>query len=180
MIKLLKRKAKRAFTLIELVVVIAVIAILAGVSVAAYFGVTESAKNSAAEQEATQLVTLVGVVATDGETFDADEEKYKLTYSSSGLKIEATTNNLDHNDVVTVFDYIYFKGSEGEYTDEDNRFDGTHASLTVYGKVDDSNLKIATITGFNYTLTSGGSNTTGLSASFTEANKGNPILAKAA
>ena len=46
------KKAKKGFTLVELVVVIAVIAILAAVSVGAYFGVTESANNSKAEQEA--------------------------------------------------------------------------------------------------------------------------------
>lgn len=50
-----KNKLKKAFTLIELVVVIAVIAVLAGVSVAAYFGVTESANESQALQEQTQV-----------------------------------------------------------------------------------------------------------------------------
>mgnify|MGYP003310294506 CR=1 FL=1 len=51
------KKAKKGFTLVELVVVIAVIAILAAVSVGAYFGVTESANNSRAEQEAKQAYT---------------------------------------------------------------------------------------------------------------------------
>ncbi len=53
-----KNKLKKAFTLIELVVVIAVIAILAGVSVAAYFGVTESAKKSNLETKEEQINTL--------------------------------------------------------------------------------------------------------------------------
>ena len=48
------KKAKKGFTLVELVVVIAVIAILAAVSVGAYFGVTESANKSRLEQEARQ------------------------------------------------------------------------------------------------------------------------------
>lgn len=53
-----KNKLKKAFTLIELVVVIAVIAILAGVSVAAYFGVTESAKKSNVESLTKQVKDL--------------------------------------------------------------------------------------------------------------------------
>ena len=50
------KKSKKGFTLVELVVVIAVIAILAAVSVGAYFGVTESAKDSKLTQEATQIL----------------------------------------------------------------------------------------------------------------------------
>lgn len=43
--KKLLKKAKKGFTLVELVVVIAIIAILSAASVATYFGVTESARN---------------------------------------------------------------------------------------------------------------------------------------
>ena len=46
----MNKKLKKGFTLVELVVVIAVIAILAGVSVGAYFGITESANQSKADQ----------------------------------------------------------------------------------------------------------------------------------
>lgn len=53
-----KNKLKKVFTLIELVVVIAVIAVLAGVSVAAYFGVTESAKKSNVESLTKQVKDL--------------------------------------------------------------------------------------------------------------------------
>ena len=59
------KKAKKGFTLVELVVVIAVIAILAAVSVGAYFGVTESAKNSKADQEAKAFHTSVMLVVND-------------------------------------------------------------------------------------------------------------------
>ena len=59
------KKAKKGFTLVELVVVIAVIAILAGVSVGAYFGITESAKVSQAEQEGKAFHTALMLVAND-------------------------------------------------------------------------------------------------------------------
>lgn len=51
----LKRKMRKGFTLVELVIVIAVIAILAAVSVGAYFGVTDSANSSAADQTNKQV-----------------------------------------------------------------------------------------------------------------------------
>ena len=59
------KKLKKGFTLVELVVVIAVIAILAAVSVGAYFGVTESAKNSKADQEAKAIHTSIMLVVND-------------------------------------------------------------------------------------------------------------------
>ena len=59
------KKAKKGFTLVELVVVIAVIAILAAVSVGAYFGVTESAKNSQAAQEGKAAHTNLVLIAND-------------------------------------------------------------------------------------------------------------------
>lgn len=69
------KKAKRGFTLVELVVVIAVIAILAAVSVGAYFGVTESANKSKLEQESKQFHTAIQTVALIGNenhTLNAD------------------------------------------------------------------------------------------------------------
>ena len=61
------KKAKKGFTLIELVVVIAVIAILSAVSVVAYVGITNNAKKSAASQKASQMVTTIraAVLASD-------------------------------------------------------------------------------------------------------------------
>ena len=69
------KKAKRGFTLVELVVVIAAIAILAAVSVGAYFGVTESANKSKLEQEGKQFQTAIQTVALVGNsnhTLNAD------------------------------------------------------------------------------------------------------------
>ena len=73
------KKTKKGFTLVELVVVIAVIAILAGVSVGAYFGITDSANASKLQQEAKQVHTAIQTVAL------APNEHSSLT--SSGLTI---------------------------------------------------------------------------------------------
>jgi prepilin-type N-terminal cleavage/methylation domain-containing protein len=63
----LSKKMKKGFTLVELIVVIAIIAILAAVSVAGYFGFINQAKVSTANQEATQVKTiLVAQTVADG------------------------------------------------------------------------------------------------------------------
>lgn len=64
----INNKIKKGFTLVELVVVIAVIAILSAVSVGAYFGITESAKDSRLNQEITEIrtnITLISEVDPD-------------------------------------------------------------------------------------------------------------------
>lgn len=79
------KKAKKGFTLVELVVVIAVIAILAAVSVGAYFGVTDSANRSKLEQEAKQTFEAIRLISLadpennqnlgiDGLTLDTTED----------------------------------------------------------------------------------------------------------
>ena len=80
------KKAKKGFTLVELVVVIAVIAILAAVSVGAYFGVTESANNSKAEQEAKQAYTQLQTKTLAG-----------LELGNSGMSVSLGNNGLTFN-----------------------------------------------------------------------------------
>ena len=76
------KKAKKGFTLVELVVVIAVIAILAAVSVGAYFGVTESAKNSKAEQEAKSLHTSIMLVVNEPNSGYTLDKTGKITFGT--------------------------------------------------------------------------------------------------
>ena len=92
------KKMKKGFTLVELVVVIAVIAILAGVSVGAYFGITDSANNSKLQEEAKTVHTNIQLVGSKG----GDNAKL----SSSGLYI----NDLD----TFKSDFIQMSGTDYE------------------------------------------------------------------
>ena len=88
------KKAKKGFTLVELVVVIAVIAILAAVSVGAYFGVTESAKTSQCTQEAKSIHTAMVLIANDPavEGVNINEDGLELgtiKYNNAASTIEA-------------------------------------------------------------------------------------------
>lgn len=61
----MRKKIRRGFTLVELVVVIAVIAILSAVSVGAYFGITDSANSSNATHGSKQVTDLWYVYSLD-------------------------------------------------------------------------------------------------------------------
>ena len=73
----MKKRLKKGFTLVELVVVIAIIAILSAVSVAGYFGFTTNARKTATKQEAKDIANLILVVAADEETTAVATGKYK-------------------------------------------------------------------------------------------------------
>lgn len=75
----MKKHNKKAFTLVELLVVIAIIAILAVVSIVGYTAFTKKAKESVAQQELAQVVTLITgeEYTNDALTFDGEGQ---LTY----------------------------------------------------------------------------------------------------
>ena len=88
MLSKLKKKSAKAFTLIELVVVMAVIAILAGVSVGAYFGITNNANESATEQFAKQAQDLFTIKSV------SDNKKYS---SLDDMAADFINNDLTEN-----------------------------------------------------------------------------------
>ena len=97
----MNKKLKKGFTLVELVVVIAVIAILAGVSVGAYFGITDSANQSRCDQEAKAFHTALMLIVNDPNDAGAkyDEDNNVVTTSTIETSIE---NQLGYKiDVIT-------------------------------------------------------------------------------
>jgi prepilin-type N-terminal cleavage/methylation domain-containing protein len=87
------KKIKNAFTLVELITVLAIIAILAGVSVGAYFGITDNAKKSAVKQETDQVKTQL-VAATSGDGYTAAAPAYKITGITSFTAIMTNTTTI--------------------------------------------------------------------------------------
>lgn len=73
----MKEASRRAFTLIELMVVIAIIAILLGLALPAYQGVLERAKKVEAKNDLIQIATAVNA-------FYTEYGKYPLTTGTSG------------------------------------------------------------------------------------------------
>lgn len=102
------KKVKKGFTLIELVVVIAVIAILSAVSVVAYVGITNSAKKSAAEQKAGQIVTAIRAAALSSsegykeQTLPSGvtEARYTVTINGKKLSFTGVTENFTEKDII--------------------------------------------------------------------------------
>ena len=104
-----KYKRSKAFTLIELVVVMAVIAILAGVSVGAYFGITNNANESATEQFAKQAQDLFTIKSV------SDNKKYS---SLDDMAADFISNDLDENGLdKTQVNYVMLDKGEGEAQD---------------------------------------------------------------
>lgn len=89
-------KKKKGFTLVELIVVIAVIAVLAGVSIPAYFYITNQAKQGADEQAVTQMNTIL----------QADEITNEKTIQEVYSVLEK--NNLTANGYVPLASNTYF------------------------------------------------------------------------
>ena len=91
----MKRNNKKGFTIVELVIVIAVIAILAGVLIPTFAGITNKAKDSAALQEATNVLkAYVADYAATDEKVDLyvakmNEEKtaFEIAFAVNGGQI---------------------------------------------------------------------------------------------
>lgn len=116
--KKMKNKLKKGFTIVELVIVIAVIAILAAVLIPTFSSITNSARESAALQEAksgseTILALTTGTLPEDSAFLVADDEESDTndyTFVFYGQKIQnvnavsdfdSVLNKCKRNDVMT-------------------------------------------------------------------------------
>ena len=131
------KKAKKGFTLVELVVVIAVIAILSAVSVGAYFGITDTANRSAAEQGAKQLHTAVMALANDPSVdgFDITADGKIDTYLAVG-DLETAFETF------TTLDYTFVAAAPTAEADDNTVWMADGETTFVYV----TNGKVATVT----------------------------------
>jgi len=116
-----KKLLKKAFTLVELVVVVAIIAILSGVSVAAYVGITDRANKAADQDEVAQLnLQLAAQESVEGKNkscYDAVADCI-----SSGLNIEEMKPNTKNCEYVwdEINDRFGIMTDKGEVLTEDS------------------------------------------------------------
>jgi prepilin-type N-terminal cleavage/methylation domain-containing protein len=150
--KLIK-KAKKAFTLVELITVMAIIAVLAGVSVGAYFGIVNNAKQSAARQEADQIKTqLVAATSGDGYAVEAATCKYDTVTGFTAVMTDVSTVTFTFTGVTTATD-ADVRYAIGYIVAENNgTLDAKHVAdyanaIVVTGTVKDA---ADAITGFSY------------------------------
>ena len=137
----MKKHNKKAFTLVELLVVIAIIAILAVVSVVGYTAFTQKARDSVAQQELSQVVTLITAEDTEnGTVYDVKTDG--LTFAE-----EQTTENFKITNLLAAVDYGTDLGELG--SDYESRF-------TFAWKDDTSKTVLVSVT---YTTKDGGSAT---------------------
>lgn len=106
--KKMKNKLKKGFTIVELVIVIAVIAILAAVLIPTFSSITNSARESAALQEAksgseTILALTTGTLPEKSAFLVADDEESDTndyTFVFYGQKIQNVSAVTDYGDIV--------------------------------------------------------------------------------
>ena len=106
--KKMKNKLKKGFTIVELVIVIAVIAILAAVLIPTFSSITNSARESAALQEAksgseTILALTTGTLPENSAFLVADDEESDTndyTFVFYGQKIQNVSAVTDYGDIV--------------------------------------------------------------------------------
>lgn len=108
--KKMKNKLKKGFTIVELVIVIAVIAILAAVLIPTFSSITNSARESAALQEAksgseTILALTTGTLPEKSAFLVADDEESDTndyTFVFAGQKIQNVNAVEEFSDVLTM------------------------------------------------------------------------------
>lgn len=133
MSKKISKKLKKAFTLVELVIVIAIIAILTSVSIVTYFGVTSSAKKSVLTEEATSLKKELQAVSASAGTGDYE----KLSWSKvNGFTFSTSSETKDVDRLKELLKEDGLKGTMEEYSNnKDNSIKEIIYSSTNYNQI---------------------------------------------
>ena len=133
MSKKFSKKLKKAFTLVELIIVIAIIAILTSVSIVTYYGVTSSAKKSVLTEEATSLKKELQAVSASAGTGDYE----KLSWSKvNGFTFSTSSETKDVNRLKELLKEDGLKGTMEEYSNnKDNSIKEIIYSSTNYNQI---------------------------------------------
>lgn len=133
MSKKISKKLKKAFTLVELVIVIAIIAILTSVSIVTYFGVTSSAKKSVLTEEATSLKKELQAVSASAGTGDYE----KLSWSKvNGFTFSTSSETKDVDRLKELLKKDGLKGTMEEYSNtKDNSIKEIIYSSASYNQI---------------------------------------------
>lgn len=133
MSKKFSKKLKKAFTLVELVIVIAIIAILTSISVVTYFGVTNSARKSVLTEEATSLKKELQAVSASAGTGDYE----KLSWSKvNGFTFSTSSETKDVDRLKELLKEDGLKGTMEEYSNnKDNSIKEIIYSSTNYNQI---------------------------------------------
>lgn len=133
MSKKFSKKLKKAFTLVELVIVMAIIAILTSVSIVTYFGVTNSARKSVLTEEATSLKKELQAVSASAGTGDYE----KLSWSKvNGFTFSTSSETKDVDRLKELLKEDGLKGTMEEYSNnKDNSIKEIIYSSTNYNQI---------------------------------------------
>lgn len=133
MSKKFSKKLKKAFTLVELIIVIAIIAILTSVSIVTYFGVTSSAKKSVLTEEATSLKKELQAVSASAGTGDYE----KLSWSKvNGFTFSTSSETKDVDRLKELLKEDGLKGTIEEYSNtKDNSIKEIIYSSASYNQI---------------------------------------------
>lgn len=133
MSKKFSKKLKKAFTLVELVIVIAIIAILTSVSIVTYFGVTSSAKKSVLTEEATSLKKELQAVSASAGIGDYE----KLSWSKvNGFTFSTSSETKDVDRLKELLKEDGLKGTMEEYSNnKDNSIKEIIYSSASYNQI---------------------------------------------
>ena len=133
MSKKFSKKLKKAFTLVELIIVIAIIAILTSVSIVTYFGVTSSAKKSVLTEEATSLKKELQAVSASAGTGDYE----KLSWSKvNGFTFSTSSETKDVDRLKELLKEDGLKGTMEEYSNtKDNSIKEIIYSSASYNQI---------------------------------------------